>query len=922
MARALTTVFAALLSVAQAAPPFGVAPEPWPPLHGGAFSGPPRPLSPDPLVRYVWTDIPSVNDTILQLIPVAPVSCGPLPGTPAASFSNASACAGTFYPTIRVSGAGTLVIDFAVEMPAWLEFDSADLLPGDASALVLGTGEYNRVDYSIGYKRGAPKVYPSPSACNGAAPCTYRLETNPELYEGVRYGFITLATPPSRPFTITGLRAVSQAKPVNYVGAFSSAGDPILTQTWYTAAYTVRAALQADYIGSILEDRGDRMSWTGDAHVAQIASLVAFGNARFVLENLNRTSCANCCNGIATYCLYFVLSALDYVRETGDAAALAYFGPAISAKLEHAWALFPNPRGLRFVGHDDRLGNGFANNTTPETQALYRFLAIRCWAGYAAALAAAGNATGAAHWANYSAAGAAAVRAGGGTWWAPLGLHAGADAINAGFTTPAEVGAIADAVLSDVVVVPSQSNFNQYFILQALAGAGMLDRGVETVRAVWGPILALGATTFWEISYPDWGRILAPGPPPIPNEAGWASLCHPWSAGAAPWLTRWVLGVRPAGAGGGYARVVVAPHVAHGMAGVEGAAPTHSGGRAVEVAVAKGSAGAGAAAALVALALPPGVAAAELRLSSVTLARLGLEGAIEDAVVEEEVGAGGAWARVAHAIAVPEDSPVEDEAVGGGGGAGGGVFRRAPAVVVEVPSPLRAASRHRFRVRIVAGGGGAPAGAAAARPLPAPPRAGSPFPPPSWPGAVLPADAATRGSWQGVYGKEGYIMFGAGPGGADVAALPPWVHSLTLWGAAAGFSGRTLQWANASGDARALQQPGGGRALGAAAPQGSGSIPVDVFVNADAPPRFRVAAYFTDFGPTPWGDGESGESRTQEVYLLTGYPALNPLTPHQLLADFAAGVWLNYEVGGNFRVRVTTARGDYCVLSALMFDLP
>jgi hypothetical protein len=904
-----------LLSIASAASSsFGVAPEPWLPLHGGGFTGPRVPSSPDPLVSYVWRDIPSINDTLLQIFPVAPVSCGALPGTPSSSFSNASACAGALFPRITVTGAGTLVVDFGVELPAWLEFDSADLLPGDASALVLGTGEYNRVDYSIGYKRGPPTVYPSPSACNGAAPCTYRLETNPELYEGVRYGFITLAAPPSHPFTITGLRAVSQAKPVNYVGAFSSAGDPILTQTWYTAAYTVRAALQADYIGSILEDRGDRMSWTGDAHVAQIASLAAFGNARFVLENLNRTSCVNCCNGIATYCLYFVLSALDYVRETGDAAALAYFGPAISAKLEHAWALFPNPRGLRFVGHDDRLGNGFANNTNPETQALYRFLAIRCWSGYAAALAAAGNATGAAHWANYSAAGAAAVR-GGGAWWAPLGLHAGADAINAGFATPAEVASIADAVLSDIVVVPSQSNFNQYFILQALAGAGLLDRAVEVVRAVWGPILALGATTFWEISYPDWGRILAPGPPPIPNEAGWASLCHPWSAGAAPWLTKWVLGVRPAGAGGGYARVVVAPHVAHGMAGVEGAAPvphSHSSGGAgaVEVAVAARARGV----VEVALALPRGVAAAELRLTSVTLARLGLAGALEHGAVEAE-GPAGSWARVAHAVTVPEDSPLEDEAVGAA--AGGTLRPRAPALVVQVPSDNGVVTRHRFRVRIVGGGGGA--GAAPLRPLPAP-RAGSPFPPPSWPGAILPADFATRGSWQGVYGKDGYVMFGAGPGGGDAVALPPWVHSLTLWGASAGFSGRTLQWTNASGDPRALAQPGGGRALGAAAPQGSGSIPIDVFVNDDAPPRFRVAAYFTDFGPTPWGDGESGENRTQEVYLLTGYPALNPLTPHQLLADFAPGVWLNYEVGGNFRVRVTTVRGDYCVLSALMFD--
>jgi len=56
-------------------------------------------------------------------------------------------------------------------------------------------------------------------------------------------------------------------------------------------------------------------------------------------------------------------------------------------------------------------------------------------------------------------------------------------------------------------------------------------------------------------------------------------------------------------------------------------------------------------------------------------------------------------------------------------------------------------------------------------------------------------------------------------------------------------------------------------------------------------------------------------------YTLTGYPALNPLTPRQLLADFGAGVWLTYELEGDFRFRVSNVRGEYGVLSALAFDL-
>ena len=333
-----------LLALPLAALAFSSAPEPWAPLHGGGFTGPAAPFSPDPLVRYVWPDIPSVNDTALQIFPVAPVSCGPAPGTPAASFSNASGCAGTLLPAITVSGQGTLLVDFGVELPGWLEFDSeADL---DVQSLTLGISEYTKVDWVGGFKQGSPKKY-------GGGPFTYRLETNPELYEGVRFGFIQLAAAPSAPFTITGLRAVSQAKPVNYVGAFSSAGDPLLERVWWTAAYTVRAALQSTYMGSILMDRGDRFSWTGDAHPSQATAMAAFGNYGFVFNNLNRSKAD--CQGIATYCLYFVLSVADYFEASGDAAGVAYLTPNVVDHLESAAGMWANPQGLRFVGWDVRV---------------------------------------------------------------------------------------------------------------------------------------------------------------------------------------------------------------------------------------------------------------------------------------------------------------------------------------------------------------------------------------------------------------------------------------------------------------------------------------------------------------------------------------------------------------------------------------
>jgi hypothetical protein len=125
------------------------------------------------------------------------------------------------------------------------------------------------------------------------------LETNAQLYEGVRFGFIFMSAAPAQPFTITAFRAVAQAKPVNYTGSLAS-GDALLDRIYYVAAYTVRTNLERDYMGAILEDRGDRISWAGDAHVAQATSMAVFGNYWDIKQNLAVTGKSQ--NGIARQC--------------------------------------------------------------------------------------------------------------------------------------------------------------------------------------------------------------------------------------------------------------------------------------------------------------------------------------------------------------------------------------------------------------------------------------------------------------------------------------------------------------------------------------------------------------------------------------------------------------------------------------------
>jgi hypothetical protein len=526
---------------------------------------------------------------------------------------------------------------------------------------------------------------------------------------------------------------------------------------------------------------------------------------------------------------------------------------------------------------------------------VYRFLAIRAWREYASAAAAIGNSIAAAKYASLSTGAIAALRAGADQpWWWDLGVHAAAEALAGGWTTPDEAAAIADAQLSDIVTIPSQSNFQQYFILLALSAAGLLDRGVESARKVWGVELQLGATTFWEQSHPDWRGIVAPGPGPVPNEAGWSSLAHPWSAGVTAWLSAWIAGVRPLAAG--YARVLIAPHVAHGMAGVSGRVPTPRG--VVSVSAERATCERWGAA--IHVALPAGVTG-ELVLSEPTLRRLGVLNAGADIALLRVVDASSGASVGAHVEMHPA-APRVDERRGGGPA-------RASALVIVVDG----GAARSLLVQSLGDGCSAQEHDVD----------GSPFPPPQWPGSLLKVDGMTRGNWRGVYGGAGILLFGQPQ---NASALPLWVASATvLTPNNSGFNGAEFTWplVQTGGDERALESVSGSgpRALGAAAPSGSGSFPVDFVLGAGAPTRFRVAVYYCDFGPTPWGDGQRGDAlRTQEAYLLR-LPSLDPLTPRVAVRDFAGGVWHVYEIGESFRLRTTTMRGDYATVSAVAFDV-
>jgi alpha-L-rhamnosidase len=777
---------------------------------------------------------------------------------------------------------------------AWIEFDSPDLAPADLPAVTLGVSEYNEFEVcNLGEKIGVPVAYRG-AASPGTT--TYRLEINPGLYEGVRFAWLWLSAPPSRPWHLTALRLVCQIKPTNWGGAFAARNDTLLERIWYAGAYTTKVNLLSDQFGSILMYRGDRYSWTGDAHVAQATAMASLGNYDFVLQNLNFTR--NNCNGIESYCLYWVLSVCDYFMATNDAASVQYFAANAAAKLEHAHDIWPqNPMALGFIGWDDRVGSGL-NSSCAEAQAVYRFLAVRTWRAWAGVLQAIGEGAAASHFAAYADAAENITRASGPDWYAPLEIFAAADAINSQIATPAEADALVASLFNDSVKVCALSNFNTFFFLQALSAAGHVDLGYSTVLHCWGPQILLGATTVWETSQADWQFFLTPGPPPIPGfEDGFTSMAHPWSSGATCWITKWLLGVRAIAPG--FASFVVAPHIAGSMTSVRGVVPIPQG-RRVGVLV-EGS--------TVSLYVPSGTQA-ELRLSRVLLDRLGL-GLGGGGVLAELHSTG---AEVADEQCLALEAPVSSS-----------VARMLPlAFESDVDdAPVDPATGARALTATLRLGPGchrvllSSSAADAHFAAPALPSVGG-FPPPEYPAGLVARDETTAGSWMGVYGSAGYSLFAYDAPNVRVERLPSFVAGIEQ-----SFNrAQNGPWPTNGTDMRALQDPRnpkGPRKIGQYSvplPWASGwdpSFVMDVVLQpeAEGSVMYRLAVYCVDF---------DYRSRRQTITVMDRF-TLNTISPTQYLTDFTGSVWLVWEYNRSMRLRFNYVRGDNQVVSAMMFDL-
>ena len=806
---------------------------PYEPVHGGAFTGPAVPLSPDPLVRYRWQDPQVTND--LQYYLLRPVKVSTT--EPEAFAGLKSACGHRCDITVR--GTGSIQFDFGVESAAWLEFDSPDM-PGGVE---MGVSETTAPAWE--------HCIAAPTSTGGH---TYCLKLKGKFdYNGVRFGSIYVRSFDGRPWHITNVRLVCQIKPTNYRGSFSCS-DPMLTKIWYTGAYTVKLNLLQKLIGAILMDRGDRVPWTGDDHIAQGAALAAFGDWGDVAQDLDKT--ANNYNRIPSYALYWVLSLVDYYNYTGDRALLTQYIPNVQGKLSQGEGWFQNPK-PNFYGWDDRLGSGFMDSGCDEACQAYRMLFIDTCRQFAQVMGTVGRPDLQKQYAQMADHYTQIIQSQP-DWVNRATIFAASDAINAGVPTYAQQKILYRRVFANQVERISYSSFNEFFILKAMGRMGWTDQALQTTLEDWGGQINYGATTFLECYWPSWNAIIPQNGPVPSNQAGVTSLCHPWSAGCTTWLTRYVAGITPTGPG--FSTVDITPHLGGLLTSVAADAPTPHGNIHWSFDAKKGRAE---------LVIPDGVTA---RVGIPALAPM-LNGLVD-------------MVRINGRQSWPNTLIASTNERGERSYSAGQAYMSHDLVYFPGIGP----GHYTFDIRYSH--------------FLSPAYAPQPLVYPD-PVNALNQDNTTKGNWGGVYGKDGYVLFGYDGDKTNREQLPSYVQSVTI----KPKSVDVAQWAHDVSDTRALASNGRNEgARNAATFYNRCTVLVDIRLKQPHP--FRLAAYAVDF------DRQDREEAV-DIYNL---PALTLAAPTQAVREYQEGKYVIFDCRDSVRLRFDTIAGSNAVVSGIFFD--
>ncbi|SDD19881.1 alpha-L-rhamnosidase [Mucilaginibacter pineti] len=368
-------------------------------------------------------------------------------------------------------------------------------------------------------------------------------------------------------------RAIFIYRDIPYLGSFKCS-DTLLNKIWLTGAYTVHLNMQ-DYLWDGI--KRDRLVWVGDMHPETSTIAAVFGYNDVVPKSLDLardiTPLPGYMNGMISYSMWWILIQHDWYMHNGNLKYLqqqkSYLIPLLKQYAQKVDA--NNSEALNDAGRF--LDWPSSENAKGIHAGLQAMLVMTLNAGSELCTILKDPAT-----ARICDAAVARLKKN-----VPdaNGSKQAAALLGLSGLLPADK---ANAELS-AGGVHNYSTFFGYYMLQAKAKAGDYQGGISAIRDFWGPMLGLGATTFWEDFNIDWlpnasriDELVPEGKKDIHGDYGAYcykgfrhSLSHGWASGPTPWLTEHVLGVKVIEAG---CRVIkIEPHLGD-LTFAEGTYPT------------------------------------------------------------------------------------------------------------------------------------------------------------------------------------------------------------------------------------------------------------------------------------------------------------------------------------------------------------
>jgi hypothetical protein len=372
---------------------------------------------------------------------------------------------------------------------------------------------------------------------------------------------------------LNGVRAILRMQNVQTLGSFRCS-DERLNRIWEVGVYTVKLCMQECLMDGI---KRDRAPWLGDMapEVCTINSAFGFNDVvTHSIDGMRRgTPMDKWMNGIPSYSMWWVLIQEEMWMHHGDRAYLEE-QHAYLAELLNKFAGLVDEKGQEKID-----GWAFIDwPTDPNKKAvaagMHALLVLTLESGGRMMSALNNEAT-----AKVCAAAVARLR--------QIVPEANGSKAVAALLSLAGLGN-SKQISNDILKAGGAkglSTFYGLFILQALTKTGDIDTALDFTSTYWGAMLDFGATTFWEDFNIEWtenaGRIdelTPPGKKDIHGDFGGFcyvgyrhSLCHGWSSGPTPWLSRTVLGITPATPG--FTRVRIVPQLGT-LKWAEGSYPT------------------------------------------------------------------------------------------------------------------------------------------------------------------------------------------------------------------------------------------------------------------------------------------------------------------------------------------------------------